>query len=128
MRASLEHSLGCTARMPGTLGKICYQWRKRTADGSPNEHDGWHSPLAMAKLATKTSGVFCGGCMHWDATHPIVIRGFDQPARHRTNAPDAAEPHPIMARQSGRERRINQDEKKQPGMGMIVAGGVLGKG
>jgi len=33
----------------------------------------------------------------------------------------------IMARQSGWERRVNQDEKKQPGVGMIVAGGGLGK-
>jgi hypothetical protein len=32
-----------------------------------------------------------------------------------------------MARQSGWERRVNQDEKKQPGVGMIVAGGGLGK-
>ena len=32
-----------------------------------------------------------------------------------------------MARQSGWERRVNQDEKKQPGVGMIVAGGRLGK-
>jgi hypothetical protein len=34
---------------------------------------------------------------------------------------------PRMARQSGWERRVNQDEKKQPGVGMIVAGGRLGK-
>ena len=33
-----------------------------------------------------------------------------------------------MARQSGWERRVNQDEKKQPGAVMIVAEGVLGKG
>ena len=32
-----------------------------------------------------------------------------------------------MARQSGWERRVNQDEKKQPGVGMIVACGGLGK-
>jgi hypothetical protein len=32
-----------------------------------------------------------------------------------------------MARQSGWERRVNQDEKKQPGVGMIVADDVLGK-
>jgi hypothetical protein len=32
-----------------------------------------------------------------------------------------------MARQSGWERRVDQDEKKQPGVGMIVADEVLGK-
>jgi hypothetical protein len=32
-----------------------------------------------------------------------------------------------MARQSGWERRDNQDEKKQPGADMIVAGGGVGK-
>jgi hypothetical protein len=32
-----------------------------------------------------------------------------------------------MARQSGWERRVNQDEKKRPGVGMIVADGWLGK-
>jgi hypothetical protein len=32
-----------------------------------------------------------------------------------------------MARQSGWERRDNQEEKKQPGVGMIVADDVLGK-
>jgi hypothetical protein len=32
-----------------------------------------------------------------------------------------------MARQSGWERRVNQDEKKQPGTIMIVAGGGFGK-
>ena len=32
-----------------------------------------------------------------------------------------------MARQSGWERRDNQDEKKQPGEDMIVAGGGVGK-
>jgi hypothetical protein len=36
-------------------------------------------------------------------------------------------PSALMARQSGWERRVNQDEKKQPGVGMIVAGGRLGK-
>jgi len=33
----------------------------------------------------------------------------------------------IMARQSGGESSDNQDEKKQPGAGMIVAGGGVGK-
>jgi hypothetical protein len=33
----------------------------------------------------------------------------------------------VMARQSGWERRVNQDKKKQPGVGMIVADGGLGK-